>query len=149
MKVALTFLLWLLSSGAFAQGLGGPTIGGGVPCYQGGDCTSNSVNGTGQFTPTGVIANTSLGTLQAKAYILQAFFRETAGHVVSVAIGTTSGASDVLAAQTVPPSGTLTASITAFSKGWFSATQPQALFLTFSNGTGFAINAELDWKVGP
>lgn len=149
MKKFLPLLLWLFLSGvSFAQGLGGPTIGGGVPCYQHGDCILNSVNGSGKISASSVTANASFGTIPANAYLLQAFFHETAGNNVSVAIGTTLGGSDVMAATAVVANGTLTY-IPAQTPNWFSATKSQALFLTFSNGSGYSINAELDWKTGP
>jgi hypothetical protein len=104
--------------------------------------------GGATLTATGVTANASFGTLPANGFLLFALFRETAGHTISVGIGTTSGATDVLAAQTVPASGTLTVPITVFSLGWFSASLTQTLFLSSASWGGATINVSFVYQVG-
>jgi hypothetical protein len=101
------------------------------------------------FYVTGITANTSLGTLPADGFLgPMLILEETANHATTVSIGTTSGASDVLAAQSVPANGTLTVDITAFSKGWFSSSSTQQLFLTTTGG-GSSIKAQLFyWILG-
>lgn len=103
------------------------------------------------LSTTGVTANGQLsgGVLPPSGYILYALFRETAGVGVNIAIGTTLGASDVLAPQGVPGNGTLSVAITGFSLGWFSATVGQALYLTSASWGGASINATLVYQVGP
>ncbi len=117
------------------------------------DCCSIGGGGGGGGAPTlnvsGITVNGTLGSLPANGFLGPfLLIEETAGHAATVAIGTTSGASDVLGAQSVPPSGTITVDITAFSKGWFSASSPQTLFLTTSGG-GSSISAQLFyWVLG-
>lgn len=102
-----------------------------------------------QLSAASVAANASLGSLPANAFILYALFRETAGHAVNVAIGSTSGASDVMSAVDVPASGTISATTQAFSIVWFSATLPQTLFLSSASWGGASINCALVYQIGP
>jgi hypothetical protein len=69
-----------------------------IPCR-----TQDIANLANTLTASGVTANGQLGSVSrpANAYLLYALFRETAGENVSVAIGTTLGASDVMAAVEV------------------------------------------------
>ena len=114
------------------------------------DIANLAAGGPGtSLTITGAKANILFGVVPANAYLLVLYLREGLGQNVSVAIGTTLGGSDVMSAQPVSGGGTLT--VNPFqSPNWFSATAAQALYLTFSNGSGFSINAELDFKAnGP
>lgn len=94
-------------------------------------------------------ASGALGQLPANAFLLFALIRETAGHAVSVAIGTTSGGSDVMSAVAVPSSGTTTATTAAFTKVWFSSGAPQNLFLSSASWGGASINITLVYQIGP
>jgi len=94
-------------------------------------------------------ATGALGTLPANAFPLYALLRETAGHGVTLGIGTSSGASDVATGLVVPASGTLTVPITSFILAWFSATATQALFLSSASWGGASINATLVYQIGP
>lgn len=99
---------------------------------------SCSAGGFTALTATGITANAQLGSVSLPANgslgpIL--IIDETAGASATVSIGTTLGASDVLPTQpSVPGHGSLTVDITSFSKGWFSATSPQPLYVTTSGG---------------
>jgi hypothetical protein len=97
----------------------------------------------------GITANASLGTLPADGFLGPILIlEETAGQPTSVSIGTTSGASDVLSAQTITALGSKTVPISTFSKGWFSPSATQALFLTTTGG-GSSIKAQLFyWVIG-
>lgn len=129
--------MWLTPSGLYYESQG-VTIG-----------PLGSNNGASALTATTVTANAQLGVLPASGYVLFALFHETAGHNVSVGIGTSSGTTNVLPPQAVPANGTLTVAITGFSLGWFSASAPQTLFLSSASWGSAAISAELDYKIGP
>lgn len=125
-------------------------VGNPNPLSVSGQAIVAAVMGTITLSISGVTANGQLGTLPANGFLgPMLLLRETAGHAVSVSIGTTLGGSDVLTAQPVPPSGTFTVAIGAFSKGWFSATATQALYLTSASWGGASINATLYYAVGP
>lgn len=110
--------------------------------------TSGTLNFT-KLSVSAVTANTTLGTLPANAFVLYALFRETAGTTVSVGIGSTSGATDVLGAVQLFASTTLNISAQAFPTGWFSSSATQALFLSSSNWNGASVNVALVYIVGP
>lgn len=112
-------------------------------------CGTSSSAGPSAITTTAITSNSSMGTLPANGFILYALLRETAGHNATVSIGTTSGGADVLSAQLVPASGTLTVPITVFTVGWFSAVSTQALFLSSTSWGGASVNITLDYQVGP
>lgn len=103
------------------------------------------------LTVTAATSNGSggLGSLPASSYIVSALCRETAGHAVNIAIGTTSGGSDVAAAFTVPASGTVTATTQAFSLVWFSASATQALFVSSASWGSASVNCYLNYQPGP
>lgn len=100
---------------------------------------------------TGIAFNQQLSnsSLPANGSLLRLLLRETAGHAVSVSLGTTIGGSDILSAGFVPASGTLTVDITAFSAGWFSSTLAQQIFITSASWGSASVNAQLDYEVGP
>ena len=104
-----------------------------------------------QITAAGIASNGQLDTnsLPANAVILMALFRETAGHAVSVSLGSSLGASDVTTAQPVPASGTLMIQPGAFLKDWFSASSTQAIYVTSASWGSASINASLVYMVGP
>ena len=105
----------------------------------------------GQITATAIVANAQLGTvsLPANAVILYALFRETAGHNVSVGLGTTSGGTDVLGAQAVTASKSLNVPAATFSKDWFSAGSAQAIYVTSASWGSASINVFLVYQIGP
>lgn len=86
------------------QGASGPTGGPGAtgPTGATGPVGATGATGIGATKITGVFtANGTLGTIPANAQIIAAQLKETAGHAVSVSLGTTAGGSDVLPAFTV------------------------------------------------
>lgn len=99
---------------------------------------SCSGGGLASLTGTGITANAQLGTaaLPANGSLgPMLVIDELGGHTATISIGTTLGASDVLSTTpTIPANGSLTVDITNFSKGWFSATVPQLLYVTTSGG---------------
>ena len=97
----------------------------------------------------GIAANHAIGTLPANSLIMSVIFRETAGVGVNVSIGTTSGGTQVLSAQAVPASGTLTVAITQFVENWFSATATQLLYLNSASWGGASVNCQLSYVIGP
>jgi hypothetical protein len=98
---------------------------------------------------SGITSNSLLGILPANGFLGPMLLLENSGSAsVVVSVGTTSGASDVLAAR--PPiaaGGSLTVDIAEFTKGSFPPfTSPQALYVTTSGG-GSSITAELFYSV--
>lgn len=123
----------------------------GTVCTLGASCTPPGVV---SITPTlvaaAVASDTTLGTLPANGFLgPYLLVTETAGTPVTIAIGTTLHGTDVLPTQpTIPANGSLTVDITAFSKGWFSPTAPQTLYLTTSGG-GAVVTAQMFyWVIG-
>jgi hypothetical protein len=83
-------------------GATGPTGPAGGPTGPSGPTGATGPAGSGAIKLTGVFtANGTLGTIPANAQILAAQFIETAGHAVSVSLGTTSGGAQILSAFTV------------------------------------------------
>lgn len=114
------------------------------------EITISGAGGT-QLTGSGITANATAGVLPANAYLLSAFFRNTTANAVNVAIGTTSGGSDVMAATPIPAAGVGTGTLTVNpfqSPNWFSATLTKTLYLTFSGGSGYSINYQLNYNPG-
>lgn len=111
---------------------------------------SCSGGGLASLTGTGITANAQLGAaaLPANGSLgPMLVIDELGGAPATVSIGSTLGASDVLPAQPpVPANGELTVDITAFSKGWFSATVPQLLYVTTSGG-GSSLKVTLYYAV--
>lgn len=89
----------------------------------------------------------SAGTLPANSFLLRLLLHETAGHAVNISLGTTSGASDVLAAQSLSANGTLIIDIAGFDIRWFSGSQ--AIFITSASWGSASVNAQLDYEVAP
>jgi hypothetical protein len=89
----------------------------------------------------------SLGNLPSNDFILCLFARETAGHAATIAIGSTSGASDVMPAYNVSASTGATISQTGFNKTWFSAGSTQQLFATVT-GASASVNVEVFYLPG-
>jgi hypothetical protein len=103
-----------------------------------------------QFGVTGVTANATFGTLPADGFILWAYCRETAGHQVNVAVGSTSGASDVTGPVPIPANKPTTLTTLSFSPAnWFSASAPQTLYLSSASWGGASLNCNLVYQVGP
>jgi len=101
------------------------------------------------LTQNNATANGQLGTLPVDGVIAFLVLRETAGHAVSVGVGSSSGATDVLTPQSVAANGALMIPINAFSVAWFSAVSSQVLYLTSSSWGGASINAALFYVSGP
>jgi len=98
---------------------------------------------------TGVTANATLGTLAANGFIQYVMFRETAGHGVNVAIGSTSGASDVMSAVAVPASGTMLVIATGVTLDWFSPVSTQTLYVSSTSWNSASVNVQLVYVIGP
>jgi hypothetical protein len=100
------------------------------------------------FAPA-VVANAELGVVPPNAFLgPMLLLEETAGEPATISVGTTLGASDVVSVQPpVAANGTLIVPIGSFSKGWFSASLSQPLYLTTSAG-GSSIKATLFYVVG-
>jgi hypothetical protein len=98
-----------------------------------------------------ITANAQLSSqsLPINAVVLYAIIRETAGHVVSVALGTTSGGSDVMSAVSVPASGVAMVTALSFAKLWFSASAAQAVYVTSASWGSASVNIELVYQAGP
>lgn len=106
--------------------------------------------GNPQLTITAATSNASgsLGSLPANGYAGSMRCHETANHMVTIAIGTTSGGSDVVSGLTVTGEGTMT--YTPFATpNWFSATAPQPLYLSSASWGGASLNCNLVYQVGP
>jgi hypothetical protein len=110
---------------------------------------ANGANGGLTLSGSGFTANAAIGTLPANAIITSIIFRETAGVGVNVSLGTTSGGTQVLSAQAVAASGTLTLLATAFTENWFSAVATQLLYLNSASWGGASINVQLVYVIGP
>lgn len=126
-----------------------------TPTGGGQQTLANALAGGGGASPLpaivvpAVTANAALGTLPANAIIQWVIFRETAGQSVNVGIGTSSGGTQVLTAQSVPANGTLTVATTGLTENWFSATLTQLLFLTSASWGGASINCSVAYVIGP
>jgi hypothetical protein len=79
---------------------------------------------------------------------LCAFLRETAGHAVTVGIGSSSGATDVLPPYAITASTGVPFGSGTFAEGWFSSGSTQALFLTSASWGSASINAEVFYLPG-
>jgi hypothetical protein len=75
------------------------------------------------------------------------FARETAGYNATIAIGSTSGASDVMPAFAVTASTGATIQMTGFNKTWFSSGSTQTLYATVT-GASASVNVELFYLPG-
>jgi hypothetical protein len=96
-----------------------------------------------------VTANQAFSSaLPANAVILYGAARETAGYAGTVAIGSTSGDTDVMAATPVPASGLTLLTADSFSLIWSSATATWQLYLTVS-GASAVFNVFLIYRIGP
>lgn len=93
-------------------------------------------------------SNATVGTLPANAFILWSTENETAGHNVTVTLGTTSGASDV----TVTPftlsanKGTVTP-VTSYTLNWFSLASTQTIFISSSSWNSASVNISIFYVV--
>lgn len=86
-------------------------------------------------------ANGTLGIIPADAMILAAMFRETAGHTVSVSLGSTVGGAEVLAATSVTANGIKPINGSVFSlQSW---TADQDIFVASAAWNGASITASV------
>ena len=93
----------------------------------------------------GVAANASIATLPIGSVILSVSVSETAGHAVTLTIGTTAGAADVMPAVAVAANQLLTITQLSFTKLAFAA--PQALFLNSAAWGGAQVNVKVWYGV--
>jgi hypothetical protein len=104
------------------------------------------------LTGTAIVANAQIGStaLPANGVLLNAVVRETAGHAVSVSLGTTSGGTDITTtAIAVPANGLTFISILNLGKIWFSATATQAIFVSSAAWSSASVNVEIAYQPGP
>ena len=106
--------------------------------------------GFSQITATGLTSNAQLGAtpLPANAFVQGGFLRETAGHNVTISLGSTLGASDVLANVTVTASLGLAIPSASFAATWFSVASTQAIYVTSASWGSASINASLQYEAG-
>ena len=92
--------------------------------------------GSNKNTLTAVAAPNSTVVLPANSYIQQIIILNTTGNIVlgGIKIGTTSGAVDVVAAVAVGANATVTVTDALLLKRYFSATNPQTLFIDAVTG---------------
>jgi hypothetical protein len=104
-----------------------------------------------QLNASAIVANGQLGStaLPANNVLLYAILRETAGHAVNIALGTTSGATDVMPTVTVPASGVIEVSTLGFAKVWFSAGSTQSIYVTSASWGSASLNIDLVYQAGP
>ncbi len=78
-----------------------------VPLVQGGANVQAPASAVGVSTKVSIAAtaDAQIGTIPANAMIVAVLLHETAGHAVTVTLGTTSGGSDILGATAVGSSG--------------------------------------------
>jgi hypothetical protein len=89
-------------------------------------------------TRSNVTANGTAITIPIDAMIAGALFTEVNGFPVTVSIGTTSGAADIVAATTVPANGTLSAPSASFSALNLGTAGP--IYFSSTNWNGAALN---------
>ena len=96
-------------------------------------------------------ANGQLGVFPTNTWILFALFRELAGHDVTVQIGTTPGAFDVMLPQFVKASTSLTVSIGGFATGSFPGVSSPTLYVSSPSwgSPPASVEVEFDYKIGP
>jgi hypothetical protein len=105
--------------------------------------------GPGQLRLLGATANASIGSLPPNAIITGILLRETAGHNVTVSVGSTSGGSNILASGAVPASGTLSVPMSALAANWFSASSAQTVFIASASWGSAAVNIAVLYQIGP
>ena len=132
MKHFILFLMLIVAAGAHAQ----PAP---APCESSSTCLGGgqTIKGIPFY---GVTANTRIGTLPAGAVLLGVVLTETAGHTVSVSIGSTSGGTDIMAATSVTAS-TTSGTNPTFTKQIFSSLT--AVFLNAASWNSASINGKL------
>lgn len=153
-----TLLIAALLLGCPALGASGPQSpikGGSLPASSI-ICTDASSNLTGAcsaaqnlVTATSVTANATVGTLPANATILYAIARETAGHGVTISLGATSGATDVVNSVALTASTSTIIPITSFSNAWFSSGATQSIFIDSASWNSASVNITVYYIVGP
>ena len=132
------------------QGPPGPTGPQGPQGIQGIPGTGGG--GSTLLTGTGIVANAQIGAtpLPANGVLLNAVVRETAGHAVTISLGTTLGGTDITtAAVDVPASGLVLISLLSLGKIWFSATATQAIYVTSAAWSSASVNVEIAYQAGP
>lgn len=107
--------------------------------------------GLTQIIGVGATANVQVGStpLPANGVIVTVSLRETAGHNVAISLGTTLGASDIMAPQLLSASSLLTITTSFLAKAWFSAGSTQAIFITSASWGGASVNTAILYQPGP
>lgn len=102
-------------------------------------------------TAIGVTANATLTTLPANATILYAVAHEKAGNAVTIGLGTTSGATDVVTSVAIPANTSVVIPSSSFSPGkqWFSNSATQAIFIDSASWSSASVNITIYYVVGP
>jgi hypothetical protein len=113
-----------------------------------GSCPPTGAAGTMCLNATSsVTANASIGSGPARAFIFFITLSETAGHAVTLNLGTTLGASNVASGLYVPANGSLLVTAQALSSAWFASAQP--LYVSSASWGGAVINEQTEYLVGP
>jgi len=129
---------------AGSQGIAGPA---GPQGSQGPAGPQGTAGVAPQLGALNIEANTQFATpAPANSFIVWALIRETAGTAVTVGIGTSAGATDVLSPQSVAAKSGLMVPIGAFNIGWFGAATP--LFVSSPSWGGASVNVSLAYMAG-
>lgn len=102
----------------------------------------------------GVASNADglIGSLPANDHIASGSCREVStspGNNVSVAFGSTSGASDVASAFAIAANKTTDPTAEAFAKVWFSASAPQQIFVSSASWGSAIVDCFIFFNPGP
>jgi hypothetical protein len=106
-------------------------------------------NGVETISISGVSANATLGVLPANAVIQWVMLRETAGHTVSVSLGTAAAGAQILAATSITASTLVSEQQAGLAEYWFSATAAQTVYIASASWGSGVINATVAYVVGP
>ena len=134
----------VIEAGDIATALGGPGTAGQVVGTNG--TTPQWINAPiGSIALAAVTGNNQFVTLPAGAVILQVTLQETAGVAVSVTLGTTAGASDILQATPLSANELLAAPQISLSKAAFAASQ--AVYISSTAWNGASVNMKVWYAV--
>lgn len=120
-------------------------------------CTDGSRNvtagsclvGNSLITSSAIATDATVGSVPINATIIYAIARETAGHNVTISLGSTSGASDVLTSVALTANTSTMIPITSFTKSWFSSGSTQSLFIDSASWGSASVNISIYYVVGP
>jgi hypothetical protein len=102
-----------------------------------------------ELSTTALTANSTPFTLPANGVIHYVIFRETAGHNISVGLGTSSGSNDLMSVQAVTGHSVCYAMPQQMNDVWLSATNTTPLYINSGNWGSASINVKIGYTVGP